>query len=107
MIVKLKNAVPRKSTGAFDFYFLKNIACVSESWSVIVSQKALSEMQLVLKGHIWTPDGRGRGSSVCVCVCIVYTCDGESERHMHRERLTLEGPVAGRPRVMLGRDGDV
>lgn len=67
MIVKLKNAVPRKSTGAFDFYFLKNVACVSESWSVIVSQKALSEMQLVLKGHIWTVEA---GVPLCVCVCV-------------------------------------
>lgn len=94
MIVKLKNAVPRKSTGAFDFYFLKNVACVSESWSVIVSQKALSEMQLVLKGHIWTPDGRGRGSSVCVlCTHVMEslrdTCTEKDSRWKGR---WLAGP---------------
>lgn len=41
---------------------------------------------------MWPPDAPDRGLSM-------------TERK--KDGLTLEGPVAGRPRVMLGREGDV
>lgn len=58
-------------------------------------------MPLVLKSHMWHPDGPDRGASMSTRKRAVPLTEKK------KDGLTLEGPVAGRPRVMLGREGDV